>query len=24
VAYRWATRAVDCIAVYYLWERFGR
>ncbi len=24
VAYRCATRAVDCIAVYYLWERFGR
>lgn len=24
VAYRWATRAVDCIAVYYLWERFGK
>lgn len=24
VAYRYATRAVDCIVVYYLWERFGR
>lgn len=24
VAYRWATRAVDCITVYYLWERFGK
>jgi hypothetical protein len=24
VAYRWAMRAVHCIAVYYLWERFGK
>jgi len=24
VAYRKATRAVDCIAVSYLWDRFGR
>lgn len=24
VAYRGATRAVDCVAVNYLWERFGR
>ncbi len=24
VAYRHATRAVDCIAVYYLWDRFGK
>jgi hypothetical protein len=24
VAYRHAARAVDCIAVHYLWGRFGR
>jgi hypothetical protein len=24
VAYRWATRAVDCITVHYLWGRFGK
>jgi hypothetical protein len=24
VAYRWATRAVDCITVNYLWDRFGK
>jgi hypothetical protein len=24
VGYRWATMAVDCITIYYLWERFGK
>ncbi len=24
LGYRHATRAVDCMVVYYLWDRFGK